>query len=387
MLQKYYVQFCDEVKPVLQLYQTMFDTMEIEQDIQSLCDFQNQLIQFGTELEKKYHIEETPFMKSLETLAECFYEMTLPDADYERITHCAKRLLEKLEDNISESISVNDIDLSLVLIIKNEAEYIEEWLEFHKMLGVGHFYVYDNESTDCLMEILQPYIEEESVTYHFFPGEDIQIDAYNHALFNYKYDTKYMGFIDTDEFLFPIVGESLPETVQQIFDDYHKKEHRVDYAGGIGVNWRVYGPGYHKEKPHGLVIENYKYRGTDKYEMNELIKVICNPVVVERFQANPHNVRYGSDRIVTISENGSTIPRAFFYDSKCEKIRINHYYTRSEDEYKTKVFQRGWTGMSEEAIRRVKDNFKTRLTECYDVEDYIMERFVAQLKERMEKLK
>jgi hypothetical protein len=33
-------------------------------------------------------------------------------------------------------------------IIYNEAEYIAEWIEYHLLVGVQKFYIFDNESTD-----------------------------------------------------------------------------------------------------------------------------------------------------------------------------------------------------------------------------------------------
>ena len=50
--------------------------------------------------------------------------------------------------------------LSLCLIFKNEAPFLKEWLDFHFMLGVEHFYMYNNNSTDNFREIIQPYIEK-----------------------------------------------------------------------------------------------------------------------------------------------------------------------------------------------------------------------------------
>ena len=55
-----------------------------------------------------------------------------------------------LLDKVQENIIVNNDILSLTLIVKNEAFYIKEWIEFHRMIGVTHFYIYDNESSDDL---------------------------------------------------------------------------------------------------------------------------------------------------------------------------------------------------------------------------------------------
>ena len=92
--------------------------------------------------------------------------------------------------------------LAFVLIAKNEASYIKEWLDFHIKQGVSHFIIYDNESTDNFREVLQPYIEAGIVIYDIIRGKCRQIDAYNIALNKYRHRFKYMGFIDADEFVF-----------------------------------------------------------------------------------------------------------------------------------------------------------------------------------------
>ena len=92
--------------------------------------------------------------------------------------------------------------LAFVLIAKNEAPYIEEWINFHHKQGVSHFIIYDNESTDNLHEVLKPYIASGIVTYHLLPGKIRQIDAYDIAINDYGRKFKYMGFIDADEFVF-----------------------------------------------------------------------------------------------------------------------------------------------------------------------------------------
>jgi len=48
--------------------------------------------------------------------------------------------------------------ISIVAMVKNESEYIKEWLEYHMLVGVDKFVIYDNNSDDNLKEILQPYI-------------------------------------------------------------------------------------------------------------------------------------------------------------------------------------------------------------------------------------
>lgn len=92
--------------------------------------------------------------------------------------------------------------LAFVLIAKNEAPYIEEWINFHVKQGVSHFIIYDNDSTDNFYDVLKPYIKSGLVTYSRIKGRARQFDAYNMATVKYGRKFKYMGFIDTDEFVF-----------------------------------------------------------------------------------------------------------------------------------------------------------------------------------------
>lgn len=38
--------------------------------------------------------------------------------------------------------------LAVCAIFKDEAAYLREWLDFHLLMGVEHFYLYDNGSSD-----------------------------------------------------------------------------------------------------------------------------------------------------------------------------------------------------------------------------------------------
>ena len=130
---------------------------------------------------------------------------------------------------------VFDNKLGIVVIIKNEGPYIEEWVRYHLLVGADIIYIYDNESTDNTRQILEPYISSGKVVYKYFPGIAMQLPAYNDALRRYKNSCKYIAFIDADEFLFPLnEGESVANIVSSILDVEPK-------AGGLAVNWRMFG--------------------------------------------------------------------------------------------------------------------------------------------------
>ena len=46
---------------------------------------------------------------------------------------------------------------------------LPQWLEYHRMVGVEHFYIYDNNSTDALLPRLRRYMDAGIVTYIWWP--------------------------------------------------------------------------------------------------------------------------------------------------------------------------------------------------------------------------
>ena len=94
-------------------------------------------------------------------------------------------------------------DLSIVAILKNEGPYLKEWLDYHLLAGVDHFYLYDNDSPDNQVEVAAPYVEAGLVDYISLSGKAMQYSAYNDAVKHFRFQSRYMAFIDIDEFIFP----------------------------------------------------------------------------------------------------------------------------------------------------------------------------------------
>ena len=91
--------------------------------------------------------------------------------------------------------------LGITAIVKNEARYLAEWIEYHRLIGVGKFYIYDNESTDGILAVLDKYIAEGIVEYRPITGKNRQNDAYNDSLNRHRKEVKYMAFIDAEEII------------------------------------------------------------------------------------------------------------------------------------------------------------------------------------------
>lgn len=261
-------------------------------------------------------------------------------------------------------------ELVIAAIVKNEGDYIEEWLGYHLLIGVDKFIIYDNDSTDNLKEILGSYIDKGIVDYVSYPGQLMQTKAYTDAINRYKDKTKYLGFIDIDEFIVVSNGQSLKELLHTHFDSFK-------HVGGLAIQWYNFGTSGHKSKPEGLVIENYIKRGPSSFR--PLIKTIGNPRMMECC-VNPHFPIYKLG-IYNKSETGKNVLGVHLYDSSPLNIHINHYFTKSEEECMAK-FLRGRSDINQ---KYRNDFFK--VTNRNDILDDEMLVYANEVKEIMEDLR
>ncbi len=131
-------------------------------------------------------------------------------------------------------------ELSIVTMFKNEAPYLKEWIEFHRMAGVEHFWMYDNGSTDNWKEVLDPYIQEGVIEVTYWPcnpdyndWEQKQIGAFQDGMKRACGRTTWVTMIDIDEFLFPRKNRTILECLNEHFSN----------VSAIFVNWRNFGTG------------------------------------------------------------------------------------------------------------------------------------------------
>ena len=340
--------------------------------------WQQNFIGLGELLETNGY-EETDVIHELEVLCEICFQLSEEGGNYALLKRSLVISCKELLYRFFYSKKEEMYDLSVASIIKNEPDIIE-WIEYHRLVGVDHFYIYDNESTDGLKEKLTPYIDKGVVTYIYYPGKAMQDKSINDAIKNYAYDTKYLAVIDGDEYIVPMEeGRLLPELLDEIIETYHKSiYHPGGFAGGIGINWRDYGTSGHKTKVDGLVIENYLQRAEDDYYQNVHIKTIYNPRVVS-YVDNPHNGHY-RDGYYTISENGSLIPFLYFYDGQCKKLRINHYFSKSEEQVIEKN-RRGWP--VGDLVRDDEKELYEASVNCNKVYDPILLRYAGDVRRAM----
>jgi hypothetical protein len=224
---------------------------------------------------------------------------------------------------------VSSAYLSACAIFRDEGPYLREWIEFHRLVGVEHFYLYDNQSSDDGPEIVEEYVATGVATLRRWSGVPGQLSAYFDAVVRARQSnpTRWLAFLDIDEFLFSPTGRSVADLLIAYAE-----------APAVGVNWHVYGTNGHVAKPDGLVIENYTRRTLDD-GWNRHIKSIVQPArTAMRRPADPHHFQYVDG--FAVNEWREPISGPFSDPTTGQLLRINHYWSKSEDEAIAKAGRR-----------------------------------------------
>jgi len=214
--------------------------------------------------------------------------------------------------------------LSICAIFQDEAPYLKEWIEFHRLVGVEHFYLYNHRSTDHYNEILQPYIQLgiveltdiQKITPQVKDFTRLQSECYTNCTNLMRGKSRWLAFLDIDEFLYCVKGENL----QNILKDYEK-------FGGVGVNWRIFGTSHiWKIPPNQLLIENLTLCTPKNSLLNRDVKCIVKPERVSHFENHHFPIFHNSFFAV----NTDKLPLEGMYSTyiQTNKLRINHYWTR-----------------------------------------------------------
>lgn len=251
-------------------------------------------------------------------------------------------------------------ELAIGAIMKNEGPYLKEWLDFHILVGVTKFYLYDNDSTDDTVEILKPYIKRGIVEYNYWPGKAMQMPAYQDIIKKHSYDTRWLALIDLDEFLVPVVHDTVPEFLHTLPDGFAQ----------LVVTWVMYGSSGHVHKPDGLVMENFKHHAAKTWG----VKSIINPRLLVGYKNLHANFIAGW----TIDNNGKKL--GYINQTKnppaYNKLRCNHYYTKSFDEYVARLNRGSATTETTQSYRNVE---KFKEYDRNEVYDDVMDRFIEKL--------
>ena len=236
-------------------------------------------------------------------------------------------------------------DLAVVAIFKDEAPYLAEWLDYHLLAGVEHFYLYNNDSTDNYADIIAPYVAANLVTPIDFPGKAMQMPAYEDALEKFRFTCRYMAFIDIDEFIFPKTNRSIAQVADEILS-------RDKTAAGLVINEQTFGTNGHEVADYSRgVLERFTRCAPDDWSAviaqdesfvrvsNRYVKLVVNPRSVKIFLGPHIAVHFGEN--YSVDERGEKIFTFATDKFSADKIVVNHYNVKSREEFAIKINRGG----------------------------------------------
>jgi len=233
------------------------------------------------------------------------------------------------------SSQVNAHNLSILTMFRDEGPYLKEWIEYHRLIGVDHFLLYNDRSSDNWEEVLSPYIESglvEVIPWHkapttaLFPGW--QTAAYQDGLNRSRGQTRWMAFIDVDEFIIPMKENTLVECLDTHFSD----------TSAVYVSWRNFGTsGIYIPFGESIITKLTKC-SLRTHPRNIAGKTIVRPedVIINQtwsphiFVMKPEAIYRNGDRNILYFKESDILLDGKHHD---KYIRINHYALRDENYY------------------------------------------------------
>lgn len=265
-----------------------------------------------------------------------------------------------------------EYNLSICAIFKNEAKYLNEWINFHIICGVDHFYLYNNNSDDNFNEILKYYVDTGIVEVINWDEPASQMRAYQDCYQNNKNNTKWLAFIDLDEYICPLKHNTI--------SDWLKKYEKYP---SVAVYWKQFGTnGLLKHDNSKLVIEQY----TQSWEkMSKFTKMICNMNFKPDDFNNPHliNSRIFKIKIPPINQFKKfiflDIHRVSFF--KKNDVQINHYWSKSFDNFiEQKIKRTDAYHVNHLEMSKIRNNLLFPHENMCTVKDFSIFRFLLQTK-------
>lgn len=231
----------------------------------------------------------------------------------------------------------NEYYVTVCAIFKNEASSLKEWIEYHRIVGVEHFFLYNNFSTDDYQNVLDPYIEENIVTLIDWPIDKGQIPAYKHFWATNRRKSRWVLLIDIDEFVCPY-KISLFSTWLKKFEKYP----------AVMMYWKMFGTsGKIDHNESKLVTEQYtvcwdKMISIGKVVINTDWEIDLDTISMHLVQFK-HKVLGKNILVPTINEFGQFIRSNDFHSVKRNgfTIQINHYWSKAYNDMIDRKFKRG----------------------------------------------
>ena len=179
------------------------------------------------------------------------------------------------------------VGLGVAALIRAERSQLEEWIHYHRLVGVEHFWLYDNSAPEVRRQVIEPLVTIGLVDLIDWPVATRsalvgrQLEAYVDAFRRTTGKARWLALIDLDEFLLPLEDDTVTGCLDRCFPD----------ASAVYVNWRNFGTGSVRFDRKEPILERLTAASNRLHPRNAVGKSIVRPesVRVADFWS-PHHV-------------------------------------------------------------------------------------------------
>lgn len=234
-------------------------------------------------------------------------------------------------------------------MIKNEHQYLEDWLKYNISLGVDKIFITEDIGSESHKDITDKYSEVEIFKMEK-PSEDAQTyGQHNCQIAMFKYVKSLNEFdwcfiIDIDEYITITEDISLKDFLNQ-YSEYSE----------LILYWKNYGANGHIEKPDYSKVESYREYYTKECDYSDYDKKF-GYIMKKGINLNQIDSTYRVNN--HLHSTGNYIKTNFqkrIHYPCFDRAYISHYTTKSWEEYKWKVLNRG---MCYKHHRKINDFFE-----------------------------
>ena len=271
-----------------------------------------------------------------------------------------------------------ELSVAVCAILKNEADYVEEWIAFHILQGVSRIILYDNNSSDDTCARARSFAKRIDVRIVPWPGAAGNFDltqrrAYADGARRLSGRADYVAFLDLDEFLFASdfrpLGQALAVFPAEV--------------AAIAVNQRLFGSSAQQVSTAGLVTSRFTMAAAADHPEAHWFKSVARPDRIAEFDTVHSAVLTSGTYVLS---DGRPLPprhdhRGFSSLIAEGALRLHHYLLKSRQEFQRK--KQRWAGQDlsnrytddyfnvrDESINAVRDErlnpFATRIRELID---------------------
>jgi hypothetical protein len=210
-------------------------------------------------------------------------------------------------------------------MFQNEAPFIKEWLDYYLSQGVDHVFLTNDNSTDGVEKILEPYrqkgwltLEKARQDLHFYQREMFHK---NNVLSRSRGKFQWVAFVDSDEFIF---HES--KSLKQALAEHQQKP-------GLVFSSFMYGTsGVQRLGASELMLEQLVNRFKQEHKEHKHVKSCVQPGYGFRFfNCNPHYPQYAPQARLRWCDGERFRPAQ--NRILAGPMRLNHYWYRTVQFY------------------------------------------------------